>query len=172
MKIIFLLSVSVHLSLSCFALPFFLLLICCIELLVALGCVRLYKPNFSQARFTTSSVFSSWGEKSLFSTLHLFASSQTAEMNQSKSEFESFQYSYYDYADWYSNPEPTKPPKEWGRKPSGTVNIFRHLLFIMWTTFFSQSHSTLWSDCRWEIFPHMHPVNICKYMQETTFVQS
>uniref|UniRef100_A0A3B5M5F4 Receptor for retinol uptake STRA6 n=1 Tax=Xiphophorus couchianus TaxID=32473 RepID=A0A3B5M5F4_9TELE len=26
--------------------------------------------------------------------------------------FEPFQYSYYDYADWYSNPEPTKPPKE------------------------------------------------------------
>ncbi|KAK5601751.1 hypothetical protein CRENBAI_020996 [Crenichthys baileyi] len=33
-------------------------------------------------------------------------------MNQSKTEFEPFQYSYYDYSDWYSNPEPTKPPKE------------------------------------------------------------
>ncbi|XP_054892748.1 receptor for retinol uptake stra6-like isoform X1 [Poeciliopsis prolifica] len=33
-------------------------------------------------------------------------------MNQSKPETEPFQYSYYDYADWYSNPEPTKPPKE------------------------------------------------------------
>ncbi|XP_057699807.1 receptor for retinol uptake stra6-like [Corythoichthys intestinalis] len=34
-------------------------------------------------------------------------------MNHSKDEFEPFEYSYYDYADWYSNdPEPTKPPKE------------------------------------------------------------
>ncbi|KAM4596367.1 receptor for retinol uptake stra6-like isoform 1-T2 [Fundulus diaphanus] len=33
-------------------------------------------------------------------------------MNQSKTEVEPFQYSYYDYSDWYSNPEPTKPPKE------------------------------------------------------------
>ncbi|XP_017282207.1 receptor for retinol uptake stra6 [Kryptolebias marmoratus] len=33
-------------------------------------------------------------------------------MNQSITEFEPFQYAYYDYSDWYSNPEPTKPPKE------------------------------------------------------------
>uniref|UniRef100_A0A668SNV5 Receptor for retinol uptake STRA6 n=1 Tax=Oreochromis aureus TaxID=47969 RepID=A0A668SNV5_OREAU len=34
-------------------------------------------------------------------------------MNQSKEEVEPFQYSYYDYSDWYSNnAEPTKPPKE------------------------------------------------------------
>nr|XP_057944707.1 receptor for retinol uptake stra6-like isoform X2 [Doryrhamphus excisus] len=34
-------------------------------------------------------------------------------MNNSNVEFEPFQYSYYDYSDWYSNnPEPTKPPKE------------------------------------------------------------
>ncbi|XP_042369706.1 receptor for retinol uptake stra6-like [Plectropomus leopardus] len=34
-------------------------------------------------------------------------------MNQSKVEFEPFEYSYYDYSDWYSNnAEPTKPPKE------------------------------------------------------------
>ncbi|XP_061670437.1 receptor for retinol uptake stra6-like [Syngnathoides biaculeatus] len=34
-------------------------------------------------------------------------------MNHSKDEFEPFEYSYYDYPDWYSNnPEPTKPPKE------------------------------------------------------------
>ncbi|XP_071345617.1 receptor for retinol uptake stra6-like isoform X2 [Trachinotus anak] len=34
-------------------------------------------------------------------------------MNQSKAEFEPFEYSYYDYSDWYSdNAEPTKPPKE------------------------------------------------------------
>ncbi|XP_077375953.1 receptor for retinol uptake stra6-like [Festucalex cinctus] len=34
-------------------------------------------------------------------------------MNHSKDEFEPFEYSYYDYSDWYSNnPEPTKPPKE------------------------------------------------------------
>ncbi|XP_022057724.2 receptor for retinol uptake stra6-like [Acanthochromis polyacanthus] len=32
-------------------------------------------------------------------------------MNQSKVEFEPFEYSYYDYSDWY-NAEPTKPPKE------------------------------------------------------------
>ncbi|KAM9825351.1 receptor for retinol uptake stra6-like [Syngnathus typhle] len=34
-------------------------------------------------------------------------------MNHSKDESEPFEYSYYDYSDWYSNnPEPTKPPKE------------------------------------------------------------
>ncbi|XP_034015423.1 receptor for retinol uptake stra6-like [Thalassophryne amazonica] len=34
-------------------------------------------------------------------------------MNQSKVELEPFDYSYYDYSDWYSNnAEPTKPPKE------------------------------------------------------------
>ncbi|XP_033473717.2 receptor for retinol uptake stra6-like [Epinephelus lanceolatus] len=34
-------------------------------------------------------------------------------MNQSKVDFEPFEYSYYDYSDWYSNnAEPTKPPKE------------------------------------------------------------
>ncbi|XP_076590056.1 receptor for retinol uptake stra6-like isoform X2 [Chaetodon auriga] len=34
-------------------------------------------------------------------------------MNHSKVEFEPFEYSYYDYSDWYSNnAEPTKPPKE------------------------------------------------------------
>nr|XP_046251292.1 receptor for retinol uptake stra6-like [Scatophagus argus] len=34
-------------------------------------------------------------------------------MNHSKVEFEPFEYSYYDYSDWYSNSaEPTKPPKE------------------------------------------------------------
>uniref|UniRef100_UPI0037E88590 receptor for retinol uptake stra6-like n=1 Tax=Semicossyphus pulcher TaxID=241346 RepID=UPI0037E88590 len=34
-------------------------------------------------------------------------------MNQSKVEPEPFEYSYYDYSDWYSNnAEPTKPPKE------------------------------------------------------------
>ncbi|XP_026234512.1 receptor for retinol uptake stra6-like [Anabas testudineus] len=34
-------------------------------------------------------------------------------MNQSKVELEPFEYSYYDYSDWYSNKaEPTKPPKE------------------------------------------------------------
>ncbi|KAM3626221.1 uncharacterized protein V6R79_025018 [Siganus canaliculatus] len=34
-------------------------------------------------------------------------------MNHSKVEYEPFEYSYYDYADWYSNnAEPTKPPKE------------------------------------------------------------
>ncbi|KAM9366928.1 receptor for retinol uptake stra6-like [Symphorus nematophorus] len=34
-------------------------------------------------------------------------------MNHSKAEFEPFEYSYYDYSDWYSNnAEPTKPPKE------------------------------------------------------------
>ncbi|XP_035765021.1 receptor for retinol uptake stra6-like [Neolamprologus brichardi] len=34
-------------------------------------------------------------------------------MNQSKEGVEPFQYSYYDYSDWYSNnAEPTKPPKE------------------------------------------------------------
>ncbi|XP_047218563.1 receptor for retinol uptake stra6-like isoform X2 [Girardinichthys multiradiatus] len=33
-------------------------------------------------------------------------------MNQSKTEIEPFQYSNYDYSDWYSNPEPTKLPKE------------------------------------------------------------
>ncbi|XP_049573051.1 receptor for retinol uptake stra6-like [Syngnathus scovelli] len=34
-------------------------------------------------------------------------------MNHSKDEFQPFEYSYYDYSDWYSNnPEPTKPPKE------------------------------------------------------------
>ncbi|XP_061526105.1 receptor for retinol uptake stra6-like isoform X3 [Phycodurus eques] len=34
-------------------------------------------------------------------------------MNHSKDKFEPFEYSYYDYSDWYSNnPEPTKPPKE------------------------------------------------------------
>ncbi|KAE8297705.1 Receptor for retinol uptake stra6 [Larimichthys crocea] len=32
-------------------------------------------------------------------------------MNNTKVEFEPFEYSYYDYSDWY-NPEPTKPPKE------------------------------------------------------------
>ncbi|KAG7242679.1 hypothetical protein INR49_020052 [Caranx melampygus] len=33
-------------------------------------------------------------------------------MNNSKAEFEPFEYSYYDYSDWYSNnAEPTKPPK-------------------------------------------------------------
>ncbi|XP_008293096.1 stimulated by retinoic acid gene 6 protein homolog [Stegastes partitus] len=32
-------------------------------------------------------------------------------MNQSKVEFEPFEYSYYDYSDWY-NAEPTTPPKE------------------------------------------------------------
>ncbi|XP_037550539.1 receptor for retinol uptake stra6-like [Nematolebias whitei] len=33
-------------------------------------------------------------------------------MNQSNAGSESFPYYYYDYPDWYSNPEPTKPPKE------------------------------------------------------------
>ncbi|KAM9861148.1 receptor for retinol uptake stra6-like [Aulostomus maculatus] len=34
-------------------------------------------------------------------------------MNQSKVELQPFEYSYYDYSDWYSNnAEPTKPPKE------------------------------------------------------------
>ncbi|XP_036952489.1 receptor for retinol uptake stra6-like [Acanthopagrus latus] len=34
-------------------------------------------------------------------------------MNHTKVEFEPFEYSYYDYSDWYSNnAEPTKPPKE------------------------------------------------------------
>ncbi|KAM9408351.1 LOW QUALITY PROTEIN: receptor for retinol uptake stra6-like [Pholidichthys leucotaenia] len=34
-------------------------------------------------------------------------------MNQSKEEFVPFEYSYYDYSDWYSNnAEPTTPPKE------------------------------------------------------------
>ncbi|XP_069021835.1 receptor for retinol uptake stra6-like [Embiotoca jacksoni] len=34
-------------------------------------------------------------------------------MNQSKVDFEPFEYSYYDYSDWYSNKaEPTKLPKE------------------------------------------------------------
>ncbi|CAK6971539.1 receptor for retinol uptake stra6-like [Scomber scombrus] len=34
-------------------------------------------------------------------------------MNHSKDDFEPFEYSYYDYSDWYSeNAEPTKPPKE------------------------------------------------------------
>lgn len=34
-------------------------------------------------------------------------------MNHSKVKFEPFEYSYYDYSDWYSNnAEPTKPPKE------------------------------------------------------------
>ncbi|KAL3065877.1 hypothetical protein OYC64_015923 [Pagothenia borchgrevinki] len=34
-------------------------------------------------------------------------------MNISKVEFEPFEYSYYDYSDWYSNnAEPTQPPKE------------------------------------------------------------
>uniref|UniRef100_A0A3Q2XTM7 Receptor for retinol uptake STRA6 n=1 Tax=Hippocampus comes TaxID=109280 RepID=A0A3Q2XTM7_HIPCM len=34
-------------------------------------------------------------------------------MNHSKDESEPFEYSYYDYSDWYSdNAEPTKPPKE------------------------------------------------------------
>ncbi|XP_029986518.1 receptor for retinol uptake stra6-like isoform X2 [Sphaeramia orbicularis] len=34
-------------------------------------------------------------------------------MNQTKTEFEPFEYSYYDYPDFYSNnAEPTKPPKE------------------------------------------------------------
>ncbi|XP_038557845.1 receptor for retinol uptake stra6-like [Micropterus salmoides] len=34
-------------------------------------------------------------------------------MNHSKVEFEPFEYSYYDYSDWYSNnAEPTTPPKE------------------------------------------------------------
>ncbi|XP_034383953.1 receptor for retinol uptake stra6-like [Cyclopterus lumpus] len=34
-------------------------------------------------------------------------------MNQSKTEFEPFEYSYNDYSDWYSNnAEPTKSPKE------------------------------------------------------------
>lgn len=38
----------------------------------------------------------------------------TAAMNQSKVDIEPFEYSYYDYSDWYSdNAEPTKPPKEW-----------------------------------------------------------
>uniref|UniRef100_A0A3Q3MVD3 Receptor for retinol uptake STRA6 n=1 Tax=Mastacembelus armatus TaxID=205130 RepID=A0A3Q3MVD3_9TELE len=35
------------------------------------------------------------------------------QTNQSKGQFEPFEYSYYDYSDWYSNnAEPTKPPKE------------------------------------------------------------
>ncbi|XP_047437455.1 receptor for retinol uptake stra6-like isoform X2 [Mugil cephalus] len=34
-------------------------------------------------------------------------------MNNSKVEYEPFEYSYYDYSDWYSNnAEPTQPPKE------------------------------------------------------------
>ncbi|KAK5935697.1 hypothetical protein CgunFtcFv8_021039 [Champsocephalus gunnari] len=34
-------------------------------------------------------------------------------MNTSKVEFQPFEYSYYDYSDWYSNnAEPTQPPKE------------------------------------------------------------
>nr|XP_015809228.2 receptor for retinol uptake stra6 [Nothobranchius furzeri] len=33
-------------------------------------------------------------------------------MNQSKVDFEPFQYSYYDYSDWNANPEPTQPHKE------------------------------------------------------------
>ncbi|XP_060915220.1 receptor for retinol uptake stra6-like [Labrus mixtus] len=34
-------------------------------------------------------------------------------MNNSKGELQPFEYSYYDYSDWYSNnAEPTKPPKE------------------------------------------------------------
>ncbi|XP_076002994.1 receptor for retinol uptake stra6-like [Genypterus blacodes] len=34
-------------------------------------------------------------------------------MNQSVAEYEPFDYSYYEYSDWYSNnAEPTKPPKE------------------------------------------------------------
>ncbi|KAM8876181.1 receptor for retinol uptake stra6-like [Synchiropus picturatus] len=36
-----------------------------------------------------------------------------ATTNSSKVELEPFEYSYYDYSDWYSdNAEPTKPPKE------------------------------------------------------------
>ncbi|XP_072237294.1 receptor for retinol uptake stra6-like [Leuresthes tenuis] len=33
-------------------------------------------------------------------------------MNHSIVELEPFEYSYYDYADWYTDLEPTKPPKE------------------------------------------------------------
>lgn len=47
-------------------------------------------------------------------------------MNHTKVEFEPFEYSYYDYSDWYSNnAEPTKPPKEWVLNPSGDDFMFK-----------------------------------------------
>ena len=51
---------------------------------------------------------------SLIIPLHPVGLDWTAAMNTSKVEFEPFEYSYYDYSDWYSNnAEPTQPPKEW-----------------------------------------------------------
>ncbi|TNN53176.1 Stimulated by retinoic acid gene 6 protein [Liparis tanakae] len=54
-------------------------------------------------------------------------------MNQSKAEPEPFEYSYYDYSDWYSNnAEPTDPPKEviLPCDPTADDRVF-HLLVVL-----------------------------------------
>lgn len=58
-------------------------------------------------------------------SVRLLQLTPTAAMNQTKVEIEPFEYTYYEYPDWYSeNAVPTKPPKEWVLNPSqGKINL-------------------------------------------------